>query len=125
MATRNQYTLPFWTATLTVSTAATSLFTLATAYFTAARPTEAIDSSATCLFLTAELGNGATVIYVGDKTLNGSTTPPGGVGWELVAGQSAANGGNMTGGATTDLNNYYVQASTTVTPYLCVMACRY
>lgn len=116
-----QSTLNYWAATLTVPTTATSLWTLATTYFAANRTTDSIDQSATVMFLTGEAGNGATVIYVGDKTLNVTATPPVGVGLELTAGASAWSGQSMTGGITTDLNYFYVQAATTVTPYLCVL----
>ena len=121
MSQQNQYTLPFWSATLTVSTAATTIWSLATTYFAAVRTTDAIDQSATVMFLTAEKGNGATIIYVGDKTLNAATAPPTGVGFELTAGQAAWNGQAIPGGMTTDLNQWWVQASSTATPYLCVL----
>ena len=114
-------TLNYWAATLTVPTVATSLWSLAKTYFAANRSTDSIDQSATVMFMTGEVGNGATVIYVGDKTLNVTATPPVGVGLELTAGASAWSGQSMSGGMTTDLNNFFVQAATTVTPYLCVL----
>jgi hypothetical protein len=111
--------LNFWCATLTVPTTAVPFFKLAQTFFAANRTGDAIDSAASSVVFQAGLGNGTTVIYLGDKTLNVTAAPTVGVGIAItVTSQPQVFTIQGAGRHTLDLNNFYLQASATATPYL-------
>lgn len=109
----------FWCEAVLVPTSAINLFALIQATFAAnSRSATIIDSQCSTFQVTADSGN-ATSIYVGDSTLNATSSPIKGVGAELAAGQGFFMPTEGAGRSTNNINPLWVQA-VSGTPYLLI-----